>query len=156
MSRGILIFRWIPLREICLFSEDAKLLCPWRIGDEDNRTNYGEDRRTGFHWEDGNIYNLICLDLYWTGVCEGNRRNVRVALCSRATGLEREIKDGVWLKAHWRADSFLQRRDYLRDAVEWFVLTEHPQQPKQCEEARKKMMLYLEERATADEVESNL
>ena len=65
-------------------------------------------------------------------------------------------KNGVWLKAHWPADSFLQRRDYLRDAVEWFVLTEHPQQPKQCEEARKRMMLYLEERATADEVESNL
>ena len=40
--------------------------------------------------------------------------------------------------------------------MEWFVLTEHPQQPIQREEAKKKMMLYLEERATSDEVESNL
>ena len=39
-----LVFRWILLRDLCLFSEDAKLLRPWRIGDEDNRTNYGEDR----------------------------------------------------------------------------------------------------------------
>ena len=39
--------------------------------------------------------------------------------------------------------------------MEWFVLSEHPQQPKECEAANEQLLLHLEERATADEVESN-
>ena len=79
--------------------------------------------RTGFHWEDGNIIwsdpQIRRTHLRPTILDRSmNRRNVRVALCSKASGLEREIKNGVCLKAHWPADSFLQRRDCLRDAAQ--------------------------------------